>query len=110
MTAESTQSAQEILGTCFANDYYEYLKTYGLASCEGHELTGLCASSRLNVIDVTRRERELNPGMCVNWYVIEETNMDGIVFWQDSEGAIFQTAPKTTPARVFRSLAEYIIS
>lgn len=102
--------AQEALGLQFAKDYRVYLETFGLASYEGHELTGLCPSKRLNVIDVTQHDRERTSGIQDDWYVIEETNIDDIIIWQDSKGVIYQTAPGSAPEKIHNSLSEYINS
>jgi len=107
-TDAEIESAEKQLGVEFAPDYRCYLKEIGLACFDGHELTGICKSARLNVVDVTTTQRELYPEAC-SWYVIEETNIDGIVIWQAPAGDIYKTAPGIKTRKVFSSLAEYII-
>ncbi len=101
-------SAEKELGVIFSPEYMEYLKEFGAASYYGHELTGICKSSRLNVVDVTITERENNPIVPKNWYVIEQANIDGIVIWQAETGEIYQTAPNAVPLKLYDSLGEYI--
>lgn len=101
------ESAEKQLGVDFAPDYRCYLKEIGLASFDGHELTGICESARLDVVDVTTTQRELYPEACA-WYVIEETNIDGIIIWQSTAGAIYKTALGIKTRKIFDSLTEYI--
>ena len=99
--------AEKELKTVFAPDYHEYVSTFGAASYYGHELTGVCKSNSLNVVDVTLLEREFN-SVPMDWYVIEQTNIDGIVYWQSSDGKIYQTRPNKKPIIMYDSLLDYI--
>lgn len=106
-TEEEIQNAEKQLGVRFAPDYRCYLKDIGLACFDGHELTGICKSARLNVADVTLAQRALVPD-ADSWYVIEEANIDGIVVWQSPTGAIYKTAPGIKTRKIFDSLTEYM--
>lgn len=108
-TDAEIESAEKLLGVEFAPDYKCYLKKIGLACFDGHELTGICKSDRLNVVDVTLSHRKLNPMACVG-YVIEETNIDGIVIWQAATGEIYSSIPSVATHKIFNSLSEYILS
>lgn len=107
VTSEAIKDAEEKLGLKFANEYVDYLKEYGVASFFGHELTGICSSARLNVVDVTIEERNYNQGISSQLYVVEETNYDNVVVWQDASGAIYKTAPGEKIEKVGTSLAKY---
>lgn len=100
--------AEKSLNNHFAADYREYLLEVGLASFDGHELTGICNSKRLNVVDVTLAERSITPGIPQNWYVLEEANIDGIVIWQNSIGEIFQTQPGRETIKLADSICDYL--
>lgn len=102
--------AEKELDLFFSNDYKEYLLQYGLISYDNHELTGLCSSQRLNVVYATKEERKNNPHIPIDYYVIEQTNIDGIVIWQSSNGEVFQTYPNSNPEKIANSLSEYIQS
>lgn len=102
------ESAERDLKLCFNKEYKMYLLHYGLISYDNHELTGLCNSQRLNVVYVTKEEKEYNPQVSSDMYVIEQTNIDGIVIWQNSKGVIFQTCPNSPPVKIANSLSEYI--
>ncbi len=102
------QQAASELNLQFAADYCEYLLNIGLVAYDGHELTGVCKSSRLNVVSVTKEERKKNRSIPRGFYVIEKANIDGIVIWQKSTGEIFETVFDSPPTKICKSLSEYI--
>ena len=106
-TEDAIRMAEQALGLSFAPDYRAYLFTFGLACFDGHELTGICKTPRLNVTDVTRAERKYFPDAS-EWYVVEQTNIDGIVIWQCPTGEIYQTAPGVPTRKLCHSLTAYI--
>lgn len=99
---------EKLLNNRFAADYREYLLEVGLASFDGHELTGICNSKRLNVVDVTLAEKSITPGIPQDWYVLEETNIDGIVIWQNGNGTVFMTQPGRKAMKLADSICEYL--
>ena len=99
---------EQKLSVKFSDDYKECVRQYGALSYYGHELTGVVSSPRLNVVDVTNEEKKVNSGLPNNWYVIEQTGMDGIVIWQADSGEIFQSFPTGAYKKICNSLAEYI--
>ena len=103
----AVNEAEKKLGLKFSREFTDYLLTYGVASVFGQELTGICTSSRLNVVDVTLNERQQNPSIAQQLYVVENTNMDGIIVWQDASSAVFKTAPGVEAKKVSNSLGEY---
>ena len=102
---EEITEAQKTLGVLFAADYVEYLLAYGAALFEGHELTGICKSKRLNVVDVTLAHRK--EGIPGDWYVVEEANMDDVVYWQDKEGRVYESVPGSQAVKCASGLYEY---
>ncbi len=104
---EEIKKAEKALGVKFAKEYKELLSEYGLFSCHGHEFTGICKSKSLNVVDVTLAEREINPNV-LQLYVIETLNIDSIVIWQSSNGAVYRTKGLSTPKKISESLIEYL--
>lgn len=107
-TDTEIETAEKQLGIKFSPDYRCYLKDIGLACFDGHELTGICKSARLNVVDVTLLQRQ-RVSDAYSWYVVEETGIDGIVIWQAPTGDIFQTALGAKTRKISDSLAKYII-
>ena len=108
VSSERITLAEKALQLTFAKDYSAYLLAYGTACYEGHELTGICAAQRLNVVDVTTKERAGNPLASLNLYVIEQANIDGIVIWQSPSGEVYQSVPCHPPVKICHSLIEYI--
>ena len=106
-TEDEIRESENLLGVKFASDYRCYLKEIGLACFDGHELTGICKSARLNVVDVTllQRKRVAETNFL---YVIEETGVDEIVIWQDINGIIYLSSANTVPRKICSSLSEYI--
>ena len=105
---EIIEDAENQLGVTFSDEYKEYLQKYGIAAYSGHELTGISKTARLNVVDVTRVERERNKDIPDNLYVIEQTNVEDIVVWQSSEGTIYYSSPNKPITLLFESLEDYI--
>lgn len=100
--------AEMELGLSFFSDYREYLTEFGIASANGHEFTGLCASPRLNVVSVTRDQRKRH-AVPNDFYVVEEAGIDDIVVWQASSGELYQTVPGREPILFGRSLSELLV-
>lgn len=106
-TEDEIRKAEELIGVEFASDYRCYLKEIGLACLDGHELTGICKSIRLNVVDVTLSKRQ-HVSEAYAWYVVEETGIDGIVIWQAPDGSVYETTPNSRHKKIANSLLEYI--
>lgn len=98
-TAQEVTQAEKALGVTFAADYRDYVAALGVASYEGHELTGVCPFPRLSVVSVTQQERAANPAIPSAWYVLEQTNIDDLVIWQDASGAVYQAMPGRAPEK-----------
>ena len=107
-TDKEIAEAEKKLGVIFARDYHDYLKEIGLACFDGHELTGLTKTIRLDVVFVTKEQRRQSDDIPSSWYVIEEAHIDGIVIWQDSDGTVYQTGFNSKGIKIASSLAEYI--
>lgn len=106
--ADEISAAQDSLRVEFASDYAEYVSAYGIASANGHELTGVCKFPRLSVVKVTEEERGRGHGEDPGWYVIEQAGIDDLVAWQSPNGEVFMTSPGGTPEKVANSLLEYM--
>lgn len=109
-TEEEIEQAEKALSVSFAKDYRKYLKEIGLASFDGRELTGLTKTARLDVVLVTKEQRERFGQEVQSFYVVEEANIDGIVIWQNSDGDIYETAPNLKPKKIANSLSEYVLN
>ena len=94
----------------FAEEYKEYLAEFGAILADGIELSGIAKSDHRSVVTLTQKEWSLNPKVPHNMYVIENTNMDGIVMWQDADGVIYQSRPFVEPVKISSSLSDYLLS
>ena len=74
------RQAEKDLKVLFAKDYVEYVSSFGIAVFDGHELTGICDKKRLDVVRNTREERELNPFVPDDWYVLENAGIPYEIF------------------------------
>lgn len=54
---EEINEAENQLGVRFSEDYRAYLLNYGEVSFGSHELTGICRSERINVVNVTEEAK-----------------------------------------------------
>ena len=95
------------LGLEFSTDYKDLLRNTGPCSFEGHELTGLGGSRRLDVVEVTRKAK-MNNIVPDNFYVIEETNIDGEIIWQTANGGIYETTTGSEPERLADSIEQFL--
>ena len=108
VSEEQIKDAEKKLNLKFSLEYRSYVSEFGVASADGYELTGICNSPRLNVVDVTISERENNPDVPKDWYVLEQANIDGIVIWQNQKGEVYQTQPCRENKMIANSIVEYI--
>ena len=102
------KSAEKELGLRFAEEYRTYLSLYGIAACDGHELTGLTKSLRVNVVAVTKEQRGNNPEIPQTLYVLEEMNIEGIIVWQSTSGRVYYSSPNGSLVKICDSMSEYI--
>ena len=107
-STEQIKEAESILGLTFAKEYKEYLSAFGCASIYGHEFTGICNATRLDVVNVTNEQKSFNAGIPDDWYIIEETQIDGIVIWQNAKGTVYAKSPNGSPKKIAKSFSEYI--
>lgn len=101
-------AAEKELGLHFAEDYRDYVYNYGVISARGVELTGVTSFPRLSVVNVTKDEREMNPNIPADMYVIENVAIDGILALQDESGKVYTIAPNEAPKYYCASLEEYL--
>ena len=108
VSQEAISRAEDALGLRFSEDYRRYLMRFGAADYYGHELTGLGGPDWTDVEAITREARKANPDAPQSFYVIEETHIDGVVFWQSETGEVYESIPLTNPVKRFDCLARYV--
>ena len=107
-TNEQIADAEKELQLKFAEDYKEYLSTFGVATFCGKELTGICSSERLSVIAVTQRARSFYKSFPNDAYVIEEMLFDHFLVIQKADGSIFNYGPNESEELIADSLSLYL--
>ena len=103
-------AAEANMGLTFSDEYIQYLKEFGVASADGHEFTGIISESRLNVVEVTKYEKQKNSNIPSDMYVIEDLGIDKVFVWQNSKGEVFQTVGDSMPEKIADSMAGYLNS
>ena len=106
---EIIKDAERQLSLNFSKEYKEYLSEFGAISAKGIELTGIIEVDYCNVVSVTKQEWNLNPSVPHTMYVVENTFVDGVIIWQNSDGEIYASRPNNSPKLIAKSLAEYIV-
>ena len=109
-TGAKIEQAETALGLSFASDYRKYVTSFGVATFSGRELTGICNSTRLNVVAATERARNYFPKFPANAYVVEELMFDHIIIIQDSTKQVYSYGPNDKSKRIAKSLQEYLFS
>lgn len=99
--------AEQRLNLQFSPEYKSYVTEFGAVSFDGHELTGISDAPALDVVAITKEMRSF-ANVPDAWYVVENAQIDGIVFWQNNDGIIYRTMPCTKPQKVCNTLADYI--
>ena len=105
---EQIKEAEKSLGLSFAKEYVEYVSELGATSFVGHELTGVCSSKRLNVVEATINAREDYECASDKMYLLEDMHIDGITIWQIKNGSVYKIVPNEKAEKIADSLAEYI--
>lgn len=106
-TEKDIIDAEKELGLTFSKEYRDYLQAFGSALVDSHFLTGISKAAQMNVVFVTQRERKFIEDIPNNFYVIENTGLDGIVIWQDENGIIYSSSDNGVK-EICDSLVEYL--
>jgi hypothetical protein len=107
-TLDQIKKAETDLGLGFAKDYVDYLSRYGSIMINGHELTGISKAEQDNVVKVTKNEKGYYDFIPATAYVVEDTQTDGIVIWQDASGALYKSTPDGDFTKFADSLVDYL--
>lgn len=88
-TYKQIKDAQERLEITFPDDYIDILREYGAISFYGTEWTGLNVDDYLNVVSVTKKEREMNSSFPSDCFVLENQGIDGLIVICNEAGEVF---------------------
>jgi hypothetical protein len=109
-TAEDIGNVEIELALPLAEEYKEYVQTYGAIMADDVEFTGIAKSKNRDVVQVTQREWAANSKIKHNLYVVENVGIEGIIIWQDGSGKIYESRPNHGATQIADSLAEYLES
>lgn len=107
VSTDAIRKAEMSLSLRFSSDYFDYLRAFGIAAVNGHELTGLGSAKRLDVVERTLAERARHEG-CGDLYVIEDLCIDNLIAWQSPSGKVYETFPGEEPVFLANSLLEFL--
>lgn len=106
-TTSQLKEAQSELGLEFPEEFIDYVKEYGVISFYGTEWTGLNVDGYLNVVEVTKQERKLNPAFPLDCFVLENQAIDGLITAVDETGKVF-TIQYDKKIPLCDSISEYL--
>ena len=101
------KDAQVELGLTFPKDYIDIVKEYGAISFWGTEWTGLNVDDYLNVVYVTKKEREMNSSFPSNCFVLENIGIEGELIICNETGEIFSICYSKIE-KIHDSISEYL--
>lgn len=104
---EQLTSAEHALGLKFPTEYASYVREYGCISFGFTELTGLNVNGRLNVVDATRREKELNKAFPEKCFLLENWGIDGKMAIMHEDGRIYLLQNKSV-THLCNTLNDYL--
>ena len=105
---KTINETEQRLGVQFAKDYKEMLAAVGACICRGHELMGISSFADMSTYQATVEQRQLNPSIPSDWYIIERTGMDGVMVFQAGDGVVYQISPNQPPVKIADTLSDYL--
>lgn len=104
---EQLTEAENALGLKFPTEYALYIREYGCIGFGSTEWTGLNVKGRLNVVDATKREKELNKAFLEKCFLLDNWCIDGKMAIMHEDGRIYLLQNKSvTP--LCNTLGEYL--
>lgn len=86
---EQILEAQEQLDLIFPKEYVDYVKEFGCIDFGATEWTGLNIKGRLNTVDATKREQEVNKAFPKGCFVLEDLNIDARKVIVNESGQVY---------------------
>ena len=105
---KNIEAAESRLSVKFAEEYREYTREFGAINIDGRQITGVNPAPDLDVVSITEFAREGTPEADSSWYVICDTHIDALLYWQDHDGKVYRTFPGESPVKVADSLVEFL--
>lgn len=101
------RKAQEDLNIIFPGDYVDIVREYGAISFYGTEWTGLNVDDYLNVVSVTKQERDINQSFPSDCFVLENQGIDGLLVICNKEGEVFSLRHSKVE-KIHDTISEYL--
>lgn len=93
VSVSEVEKAEKELAVSFPEEYKELLLEYGAISVGTHEIAALGVEGYLNVVVLTKEERQLAPNNDLEEYiVIQNIGSEGMLIVLDSGGNVFEYA------------------
>ena len=104
---KQVKEAQSELEITFPEDYIDIVREYGAISFYGTEWTGLNVGDYLNVVSVTKKEREINVDFPPDCFVLENQAIDGLIVICNEKGEVF-SFQYSKSERIHDSISDYL--
>lgn len=107
-SVEQIIAAERQLGLRFSDEYRNYVLQYGAISFGAHEFTGLNVDAYIDVIAVTKQEREARDRFPLDCIVVQQLGIEGLILVQDEDGVVYQLDETDQRKYVADSFAAYL--
>lgn len=106
-TFKQINEAQRELGIYFSEEYICYLQEFGAISFYGTEWTGLNVDKYIDVVEITKQERDINDLFPKDCFVVENQGIEGIVIVSNENGKIYEVYNDKI-VKICESLSQYL--
>lgn len=106
-SVKQLNEAESELNIVFPEEFIEYVREFGAISFFATEWTGLNVNGHLNVVEVTKKERNLNCSFPRNCFVLENQGVDGILIICNEKGEVFSIQFDNVK-KIYDSISEYL--
>lgn len=88
-SVEQIKEAQDALDIIFPDEYIDYVKEFGCIDFGATEWTGLNIKGRLNTVDATRQEMDVNKDFPKGFFVLENLGIDAKRVVVNEKGEVY---------------------
>lgn len=78
---EIIKNSEDKLNLIFADEYKEYLLTFGAVKSDIIAISGITEDEEYNVVKLTKKLKLYYTNIPSDFYVIEDVGVDGLVIW-----------------------------
>lgn len=106
-TPEQIKEAQAELNVLFPDEYVSYVKEFGCIDFGATEWTGLNIKGRLNTVDATKQEMDVNPDFPKGFFVLENLGIDAKRIIVNEKGEVYILQYETV-THLCDSISDYL--